>query len=160
MNSWLSECLILCISGSILCSILSRGSRLKHYVCMVLSFVLVISLINSFVSMISFIGDLDISSELSLDENFVYTAFDYKMLVIEKTGDNLKKEISSIARQRYNILLSSDKITIEYDDTDIENVLIKKVLLDLREVYVIMNAKELEEYITELLCCDCEVILP
>lgn len=158
MKESLSVCLLICIIGYVLISILGSSSKLKKHACVTLSIVCVVSLLNTVFCALSFVGSLDVSDVIDL--NYQPMTVDIQGVILTNTDAELKASLSSIAKSKYGIGVKSNRIRIDYNKNDYNDVKIIKVTVDLSDTQVIMNAKELESYIEDLLCCECEVICP
>ena len=158
MKDLLSECLLLCIVSTVLLTVINSGSKLKKQAGTVLSIVCVIAVLNAMIYIYSAVKKFDVVSFLDIDYQYKDMTIDIQRIMLDKTDEELRSSISSVARSKFDIPIESDRIYIVYDTSDFQNVGISKVTIDLKNVVTIKNVNELKNFIAELLYCECEVI--
>ena len=83
----------------------------------------------------------------------------YNELVMDAFDEIVKEDICKASHLKFDISISPQRVELEYDDSDIENVKIRGIFIDLRETAHINDVYELQEYISDIYMCKCEVIV-
>ena len=86
-------------------------------------------------------------------------AFSYKELLLNSTDNSLRSVVCEISLNKFDIVVDDENVLFEYDAQDVSNVIIKSITIDLTDYINIRNVRELEEYISDMFLCRCEVLL-
>ena len=128
-------------------------SRYLHFTAALVITVVLLSPVQSILGVLPDIlelkYDLPVFAEINASD-------EYTDAVITESINKIKEEINAEVMRKFNC--EAVEIMIEYDASDIENIVISKVLIgyDVSNRYLYSDT---ENYIEELMKCDCEVYL-
>ena len=158
----MSEYILSVISLSCFCSFvipfLKHGSKLKRYVAFSVSVVCVYSSLMPIFRIAKIIKDVPYSFTIEESKYDLVSNIDINKWILRQTDDELRRSLRSVAKEKFDIDVSEEKIYVTYDSTDLDNVKITKVTVDLSDALIIKNMRELQYYISDMMLCDCEVI--
>lgn len=78
-------------------------------------------------------------------------------MVLDEFDVILREDVCEVSEIKFGISIDPRCVTLDYDKSDIECVRILLISLDLRECTYVNNVFELQEYISEVYMCKCEV---
>ncbi|MBQ2863546.1 MAG: hypothetical protein IJE84_05150, partial [Clostridia bacterium] len=85
--------------------------------------------------------------------------FSYNEMLLDSTDKSLRDLVCEISRNKFNIIIDGECVIFDYDKQDFSNVIIKSIEIDLSGSLNTKNIRELEEYISDMFMCNCEVRL-
>jgi hypothetical protein len=137
--------------------LLKPGGKLKNYVSFVLG---VVCIYTVFHPLFSFLNSFDF--KIDLDDGFGSSEENIQVIktdewILNEADHELKRSIVSIVRSKYNIPLNENMIEICYDKSDYSNIVILSVVINVSDIIVINDLNEMQQYLEELLSCECEV---
>lgn len=144
----------------------SKDGGLKKYIKYITSLLLLIALISPLVPIFT---DIESFSEKILEETKNLTqsqASEYESdisrsneLILNKSIENIKDGIAGVIEQKFGVPKNSVEVDLECDTSDISNIIINKITIEIAGQSVSqMRAFLIEEYIKEYFSCDCTVV--
>ena len=143
---------------TIKCFSVSDG-ELHRYASYSASLVLIIFLCNPMFDFLFGIPDLIEKEQINNNIDDAIISIGYNELVFDEFDKLMKDNICRDSLYRFDIDISRDNVDVEYDDSDIENVHLVRINIDLRDGVYIGNVRELQEYLADIYLCSCEVIM-
>ena len=101
---------------------------------------------------------LDRGSIDSFDNNTL-GKFSYNDLLLEATDDSLRRAVCEVSQKRFDIWVDENNVLFDYNTEETTNVIINSITIDLKEYPKVKNIRELEEYLSDMFLCRCEVLL-
>lgn len=158
MGDAVSSIIVISVVGSYICSLLNIEGRMYRYVSYVVSLVIISMLISPVYSFMRYLGNAENYLDLNYEKYIPEKSAEGIGMVLNETDKELRQSISNLAKLKFDILLPSENIIIEYDDSDKENVDITKIKLNIENISIIKNLNEFCLYISEIFLCSCEVM--
>ena len=158
INGYIGSIIIISVFGSVLCSFLRYGGKMKKYTGFVLCVAIVSSLLSPIYSIIGFVGRIDEFFSFEFKTEQTESGSFCQEWIVEETDDELRQAVADIAKVRFDIPLNEDNITIRYNTDDFENVDIEHIEVNINNITVIKNLNEFCSYFSDMLLCVCEVV--
>lgn len=154
---YISSLIAISCMSSLFIPMLKQGSKLRRYVAFSIGVICVYTVFSPIVSFFSrFNGDVTSGLiDLSGTENVF--SVNTNEWILSETDDELRYNISQIIRAKFSIPVSKEMITLYYDKSDYERIKIIKTEIDLSAITVIRDLNEMQQYLSEMLLCECEV---
>ena len=159
MGNYIRSMITLSCFCSFVIPFLKHGSKLKKYVAFSVSVVALCSVLVPLYGIMSKIGGLKATDFHIQDELQQTKSIDVREWTMRMTDVQLRSSIKNTVKERFGIDVPTEKINISYDTSDYSSVRIITVKIDMSENIIVKDLRELEDYISDMMQCDCEVLI-
>lgn len=128
----------------------SETSKFVNFLVSAVVCVVLLSPIHSLLKTLPELLSYDIEAYAEVDSDEAV----YADSIINAAIDNIKRDISLSLQKKFSI--DAEKIEIEYDSSDIENIVINKVVIFIQKGNKYISS-DICRYLSSLLSCECEV---
>ncbi len=146
-----------CISAFLM-PLFKQGSKMSAYASFAVGCVCVYAVFSPLMLLVRGFGRLDDHDYDKTTDEYVFS-MKTEEWIMEETDSELRRSIAELLRMRFSIPVTDEMITLYYDSSDYDKVVILKAVIDMTGMMVIKDVSEVRQYASELLLCDCEVVI-
>lgn len=164
MNSvreYLASLVIVAAAAGLLSAFSPVGGTMKKYVNYAIALAVVIVVLSPLRSVFQIIASLDdllILESAGRDEEYDKEREKTNQWILDKSQDTIKEGIKILLYDRFGIPGEEAEVSLMLDESNPQAIVIKKVIIRLTGYAMWQSAREIENYITSLVGCGCEVI--